>query len=579
MSRPRTPNLRLRLNSVLVGLSLISTMLVARALDIQVVRQTFYQEAGDARILRDVPITAHRGAILDRNGEALAISVPVSSIWVDPRLLLSAKTDRIGELAAQLGRDEAELRTQLAERSERGFYYLARRLPPDRVAPLIALKIPGVFEQSEFKRYYPAGEVAAHLVGFTDLLDKGQEGVERWLDTHLTGMAGIKRVMRDRKGDVIQDVELLKAAEPGRDLELSVDRRLQYLAYRELATAIEVNKANSGSVVVLDSDNGEILAMANVGSFNPNAERGVPTENMRNRAVTDVFEPGSTIKPFIVAAGLESGKFRPETLIETGGGKFNVAGHTVTDVRGFGLIDVTHVITKSSNIGATKIALELDNAQMYDVLRRFGFGAVSGNYFPGERTGFVPEPKTWRPVEKVTMAYGYRMNVTALQLAQAYAAIADGGRIRQPSFLKGMVSEPRPVIDPSIAADLVAMLETVTGPEGTGKAARVAHYRVGGKSGTSRMAGKGGYAQKRYISLFAGMAPISDPRIVVVVVVNDPTGKDYYGGAVSGPVFSKVMDGALRLMNLAPDDPSQVLLYASNEITESAAESVEGLLP
>jgi cell division protein FtsI (penicillin-binding protein 3) len=402
--------------------------------------------------------------------------------------------------------------------------------------------------------------------------------LELAFDTWMTGKPGAKRVIRDRKGRSIEDVDLIAPAEPGRDLHLSLDLRLQYLAWRELKAAIHEHRASSGSVVVLDVQNGEVLAMANWPSFNPNVRQREASANWRNRAVTDVFEPGSVIKTFTIAAALESGKFKPNTPIDTTPGTLPVGRHVVRDVHPYGVLDVTRVLTKSSNVGATKMALSLSNEQLYDVFRRFGFGQVTGSGFPGESPGILPHPRQWREVEKATLSYGYGLSTTALQLAQAHAAIARGGRIQTPSFVKGVTNPDAAVIDPSLAAELMRMLETVTGPQGTALLARVANYRVAGKTGTARKAGAAGY-QSRYVSVFAGLAPVSDPRLVGVVVLHDPSAGAYFGGLTAAPVFGRVMAGALRLLNVPPDDvgsPNLLLTRSFEELREAAAEAVEG---
>jgi cell division protein FtsI (penicillin-binding protein 3) len=544
-------NTRTRLYVVLAVLALASSALVVRAVDLQVVRKDFYQEQGDARYLRDIDIPVSRGTIFDRNGEPLAVSTPVESIWANPSELLE-HADRIGELARATGLDEDSLKERLVERSDKEFYYIKRHLNPDDARAILDLGIPGVASQREFRRYYPSGEVIAHVLGFTNIDDAGQEGLELAFDQWLAGEKGIKRVIRDRLGHEVENVELVREAKPGKDLTTSIDRRIQYLAYRELKAALVEHHASSGSMVILDVPTGEILAMVNQPSFNPNARGNVDPAYRRNRAVTDVVEPGSTMKAFTISAALESGKWKPHTPIDTSPGTYTLYGHTISDVHNKGLIDVTGVITYSSNVGAAKIAATLGRDDMYDVFHRFGFGEVTGCGFPGESPGNLPIAKNWGPVEQATIAYGYGVSVTPLQLAQGYAALANDGRLRSPTFVKGALAQDRAVIDPRIAATLRTMLETVVHPPGGGIKAAITNYRVAGKTGTSRTAIGGGY-QKKYISLFAGMVPASQPRLVGVVVIHDPQGV-YYGALVSAPVFSKVMDGALRLLDVPPDD-------------------------
>ncbi|GMV28407.1 MAG: penicillin-binding protein 3 [Rhodanobacteraceae bacterium] len=550
-TRARPVNLKARLSAVLMLLTLAGTGLVVRAVDLQVLRKDFYQEQGDARYLRDVPIPVSRGAVLDRNGEPLAVSTPVESIWANPRELLQ-HAGRIPELAAALNIDEAVLRQKLDQRADKEFLYLKRHLNPDDALLILERKIPGVNAQREFRRYYPSGEVTAHVLGFTNIDDRGQEGLELAFDEWLAGKPGAKRVIRDRLGHVVEDVELLREPQPGRDLTLSIDRRIQSLAYRELKRALLEHGATSGSIVVLDARNGEILATVNQPSFNPNAVNNGDTSIRRNRALTDVVEPGSTVKAFTIAAGLESGKWKPDTPIDTTPGTMPLAGHVIRDTSNKGLIDVTGVLTRSSNVGATKIALSLSNEHLYDMFKRVGFGESTGSGFPGEAPGVLPPARSWGVVEKATLSYGYGLSVTPLQLAQAYAVLADGGRLRAPTFVKGAQNPERAVIDPALAQTIVTMLETVITPRGTGLRAAVRNYRVAGKTGTSRRAVAGGY-DSRYISTFAGLSPASNPRLVGVVVIHDPKGA-YTGGMVAAPAFSRVMDGALRLLDVPPDN-------------------------
>jgi cell division protein FtsI (penicillin-binding protein 3) len=573
--RTRQPNYRLRLQVIAMVLVLAATGLIGKALAVQVLGKEFYQRQGDARYLRSITIPAYRGMITDRNGEPLAVSTPVASLWADPREVLDEGRQRIPELAEALGIGEEPLMQRLVQRQDKEFVYLKRHISPDEAAEVNDLGIPGVHVQREFRRYYPAGEALAHVIGFTDIDDHGQEGLELAFEDWLTGKAGSKRVLQDRRGHRVEDVDLIQAAQPGKDLALSIDRRIQYLAYRELKAAIAEHGASSGSVVVLDVPTGEVLAMVNQPSYNPNQRDRQRGGTVRNRAVTDVFEPGSTIKPFTVTAALESGKFDGQTMVDTNPGRIEIGTYTVRDVRNFGNIDVTTIITKSSNVGAIKLARSIDAEAHYDVLRRFGFGSISGSGFPGESPGVLPDYRRWREVERAALSYGYGLSVTPLQLATAYTALANGGRMRAPTFVKGGSNPEASVVDPALAQTMLGMLETVTGPTGGARAASIPYYRVGGKTGTSRKAGGGGYQDKRYISLFAGIAPISAPRLVCVVVINDPTGSAYYGGLVSAPVFGRVIGGALRLMDIPPDN--ELLLADARsraEEEDAAAEAV-----
>jgi cell division protein FtsI (penicillin-binding protein 3) len=400
--------------------------------------------------------------------------------------------------------------------------------------------------------------VAAHVVGFTNIDDVGQEGLELTYNDWLQGEAGRKRVIKDRLGRTVEEVELVRESRPGNDLRLTIDRRLQYLAYRELKRTVLMHGARSGSVVMMDLDTGEVLAMVNQPSYNPN-KPGNDSDGLRNRALTDVFEPGSVIKPFAMTAVLENGEFTPGSPVETTPGTLVVSGHTIRDHHNYGLLDLTGVLTKSSNVGVTKLALGLQAEQMWDTYKRYGFGEATGTGFPGESAGVLRNYRRWRRLEQATISYGYGISATALQLAQAYAVIANEGRLRQPTLIQGAVNPPISVVDPRIARQIAAMLETVTGPQGTGKQAGVANYRVAGKTGTSRKASASGYAN-RYVASFAGFAPASDPKLICVVVINDPTGELYYGGDVAAPLFASVVSGALRLMNIPPDDYSALMV-------------------
>jgi cell division protein FtsI (penicillin-binding protein 3) len=460
--------------------------------------------------------------------------------------------------------DPDDMERKLTQRAGKEFVWLRRRLHPDVAAQIKSLDIPGVFLQKEYRRFYPAGEVAAHVVGFTNIDDIGQEGLELAYNDWLGGEAGRKRVIKDRLGRTVEEVELVQEAKPGNDLHLTIDRRLQYLAYSELKRTVLKHGARSGSVVLMDLESSEILAMVNQPSYNPN-QPGSENDGLRNRAVTDVFEPGSVMKPIAMTSVLEAGEIVPTTSVETTPGTLLISGHTIRDHHNYGLLDLTGIITKSSNVGITKLALELPAERMWDTYRRYGFGEATGSGFPGESAGVLRNHRRWRQLEQATISYGYGMNATALQLAQAYAVIANEGRLRQPTLIQGANNPPISVVDPRLARQIAAMLETVTGPDGTGKQARVPNYRIAGKTGTSRKASASGYAS-RYVASFAGFAPASSPRLVCIVVVNDPTGDQYYGGDVAAPLFSSVVSGALRLMNIPPDDYSALLVSTGSDL-------------
>jgi cell division protein FtsI (penicillin-binding protein 3) len=571
--RRQNPNLRLRLYVLAAVLLGGSALLVARAAEMQLLRSEFYQQKGENRFLRDIPIPTSRGMITDRNGEPLAVSTPVASIWANPPELLKTP-ERIPELAAALGLDPGVLRQRIDERAEREFLFLRRHMNPDDAEVVMALGIPGVNSQREFRRFYPTGDIAAHVLGFTNIDDVGQEGLELAFNDWLTGAPGTKRVIRDRKGRTVENVDLVRPAKPGRDLALSIDRRLQHLLYRELKRALEENQAASGTAVITDVATGEVLAMVNLPTYNPNTREGADPSNRRNRAVTDVFEPGSVIKVFTVAAALETGRYQPETLIETSPGYMPLARHTIRDIRNFGTVDLTRLLTKSSNIAAVKLALDMPNEHLHDVLRRFGFGELSGAGFPGESPGVLTSPRRWGVLEKATISYGYGLSTNALQIALAYAALGNGGVMMPATFVRGGAGQGRSVIDPDLARTLVGMLETVTGPEGSATRARVSGYRVAGKTGTSRRSIAGGY-EKRYVSLFAGLVPVSNPRLSMVVVINDPDPAQHFGGLVAAPVFGRAMADALRILDVPPDDVQQ--WYVAAPLTPMPG--IDGELP
>ena len=549
------PSARKRMVLVVSVLTLTSLGLVARAFDLQVVRKQFYQQQGDARFLREVPIAVSRGTIFDRNGEPLAVSTPMVSISAVPSEVLENE-DRIPALAQALGVDAGELQDRLTQRADREFVYLRRQMSPEAAQAVTALNIPGVNSQREYRRYYPSGEVTAHVLGFTNIDDHGQEGLELAFDGWLAGKPGAKRVIRDRMGHIVEDVEQVREPKPGKNLTLSIDRRIQFLAYNELKDTVEKSQADSASMVIIDVQTGEVLAMVNFPTYNPNAVQGSSPSSRRNRSMTDVFEPGSTIKPILMAAALSSGKYTPTSpLIDTTGGHWFYLGHDIHDTHNYGVITPTAVITKSSNVGAARIASTLDNELMYGTYRAFGLGASTDSGFPGEASGYVKPGGSWGLREKAIFGYGYGLNVTVLQLANAYATMADGGVMHAPSFIKGGSEEAKAIIDPKIARELVDMMETTTQPGGTAAPyAWIANYTVAGKTGTAHKASVGGYSKSNYGAAFAGMVPATHPRLAAAVVVDNPRKGSYNGGLVSGPVFAKVMDGALRLLDIPPDN-------------------------
>jgi len=550
----RVVHSRVRSVVLLLAFACGALALEGRILYLQLVDHDFLSSQGDDRHIRTVQMAAHRGPIVDRNGELLAVSTPVDSIWANPAELLPA-LDRIDELAAALRADAAALARRITSNTEREFVYLARHLSPSAAAQVLGLNLPGVYTQREYRRYYPGGEVTGQVLGFTDIDDVGQEGLELAFDYWLTGATGSKRVVRDRFGRIVEDVDLLRAPRAGAQLRTSLDLRLQYLAYRELKRAVTENGAQSGSVVILDPRTGEVLAMVNQPTFNPNnrAQR-VAAEVYRNRAVTDIFEPGSAFKPLTIAAALETGDFDADSVIDTTPGSVQVGAETFEDPRNMGRITLTTLLARSSNVGAVKLALKIEPQQMWGALARFGIGQLTGSSFPGESAGVLRDVAHWRPVGQATQAFGYGLSVTTLQLARAYAAIANNGLLPTVTLLADQDQPPQQrVVSQTTAATLLEMLEVVVSPEGSGFRAAVTNYRVAGKTGTARKAGVGGYSDVRHTSVFAGLAPASDPAIVVVVVIDEPGGEAYYGGDVAAPVFANIVSGSLRALAVSPD--------------------------
>jgi cell division protein FtsI (penicillin-binding protein 3) len=540
---------------VLIAFVLAAGALVARAVQLQVVDNQFLMNQAQARHVRVVEMPAHRGMIVDRNGEPLAVSTPVDSVWANPQQFPAAlPPSQAQALAAALGESVQTIHTQVATHAERQFIYLRRDLNPGQAKRVMAAAVPGVHLQREYRRYYPAGEVAAQVIGFTNIDDVGQTGLELAYNDWLGGQPGAERVIKDRLGRTVQDIERIRSAHPGQTLVTSLDLRVQYLAYRAIKAAVRKQHAKSGSVVVLDAESGHIIAMANAPSFNPNNRADYASALSRNRAVTDTFEPGSSFKPFVMSAALASGRYEPDSLIDTRPGWYTIGRYTIRDERDYGVIDLTQILEKSSNVGASKIALTLKPQRIYSTLVRFGFGASTNCGFPGEAGGSLRNWRDWSTAGQAVLSYGYGVSVTTLQLAEAYAAIADNGMRHRASFIKGTQSAGKRAVSATVAADLRHMLESVVSPEGTAERARVPGYRVAGKTGTALKAENGSYSNDRYTAVFAGMAPASHPRLVTVVVVNQPSNGVYYGGLVSAPVFSRVMAGALRLLDVAPDD-------------------------
>lgn len=554
-----------RLNLVRLSFIVIGLGLLWRLVDIQVINPDFLRNQGDARHLRNVPIVAHRGMILDRHGEPLAISTPVHSVWLNPQAT-DPENPQLDKLATILGLQAKAIRERIYQHPNREFLYLKRRVTPEISEQVRQLAVPGVALQREYKRYYPAGEVSAHVVGFTNIDDIGQEGLELTYEPLLTGVPGLRRMVRDSRGNFVGGGETIRAAKAGENIQLSIDLRLQYLSYNALKNAVEKHGASSGSAVILDVQTGEVLAMVNQPAFNPNNRQGVSSTNLRNRAVTDLFEPGSTVKPFTVVSGLKSGKFDLDSMINTHPGTFRVSGHNIRDFRDYGIINLATSIQKSSNIAVSKIALELEPEQLWQDFASFGMGTDSGAYFPGEAIGSLPDPRSWRTLDRATLAYGYGLATNTLQLARAYTIIGNGGIMRDVTFIKQDKQPPgRRVFSNDLMQTVRDMMELVVLPGGTARRAAVPNYRVAAKTGTVKKATAGGYSDNQYVSLLAGLIPASNPRLAMVITVDNPTGDEYYGGAVAAPVFADVMVGAMRLLNIAPDALPQTQLQVAQQ--------------
>jgi cell division protein FtsI (penicillin-binding protein 3) len=549
------------------GVGVLFVVLLGRSLWLQWMQNDFLQGQGAARFSRAIEVPAHRGRIVDRFGDALAISTPVRSLWVF-RDRIEATPEQLRKLARVLETTPQQLSTRI--RGDGEFAFVAKQLAPETAERALALGITGLNEQNEYRRYYPGGEVTAHVIGFTGDKDAGQEGIELAQQAWLGGAPGSRRVIINRRGDIVEDVAAIRAPQAGRDLVLSVDSRLQYLAFRELQAAVERNKAKAGGLVVVDAKSGEILALANWPTYNPNRRDKIAREKMRNRALTDTFEPGSTMKPFTVAAALEAGKIRPDTVIHTEAGTLTIGPNTIHDAHRAGPLTVEQVIQKSSNVGAAKIALSLPSETLWRMFSEAGFGTAPKTGFPGEVGGRLRPPKTWKPIEQATMSYGHGLSVNLVQLARAYTVFANDGELKPVALFKtdGAVAG-RPVVSSKTAHSVLHMLELATLPGGTAPQAQVAGYRVAGKTGTARKIEGGEYTRK-YVASFVGMAPVSNPRLIIAVMIDEPTSGGYYGGTVAGPVFSSVMGAALRMLGVPTDAPvdNVVLPPPGSEVQE-----------
>jgi cell division protein FtsI (penicillin-binding protein 3) len=552
-------------SAVVLGLVVLGAAgLAARAVELQLVDHGFLAKQGDDRSMRVVKIAAHRGAITDRNGEPLGVSTPVDSIWVNPQEL-NDNIEQLPKLARALKEDQQTLARRITSNLDREFLYLVRHMPPDQALRIKALGVPGIYLLREYRRYYPAGEVSAHVVGFTTVDDKGQEGLELGFEQLLNGEDGAKRVIQDSYGRYVENVESIRASRPGRDLTTSIDLRIQYLAYRELKAAMQEYHAKAGSVIVVDVDTGEVLAMVNQPSYNPNDREQLKAGLYRNRAATDIFEPGSSIKPFIMAAALASGQYRPDSIVDTSPGFIKVGAKVFEDEHNLGAIDLATILAKSSNVGTAKVALSLQPEQIWSTLTALGLGQVTGSSYPGESAGMLSNYEHWRPIGIATMSHGYGLSVTPLQLAHAYATIGAGGLRRPITFerVSGPVAGEQ-VIDPKVAHELVQMMGQVVEKGSTATRASLIGYQVSGKTGTAFKSIAGGYSTDKIMAVFAGLVPASHPKLATVVVIDEPS-RDLQpgailaqGGTVAAPVFATVMSGTLRLMDIPPDDLQNV---------------------
>lgn len=566
----KLPGWRASLLFVLVLLCMVG--LVGRAVYLQGIRDEFLKEKGEQRYSRLIEVSAHRGMITDRNGEPLAVSTPVESVWASPSdiRINDAKEARLNDQQLQqlgqiLDMKASEIKSRLSD-TTRDFVYLKRQIPPEESARVASLNLPGISMQREYRRYYPAGEEFAQMLGFTGQDDNGQEGLELALQKQLAGKVGSQRVIKDRRGHIVEDAGSLTPPKPGRDVALSMDSKIQHLAYRELKLAVQQNQAKAGAIVVLDARDGEVLALANYPSYNPNNHAGVNAQSMRNRAVADEFEPGSTMKPFTIATALEKNKVGINTQINTENGVFTIGNKKIHDTHPEPYLSVSEVIQKSSNVGASKIALMLQPEVLWQTFTDCGFGGHTGSHFPGEVIGRVRDAKSWRPIEQATMSFGHGISVNLLQLARAYTVFADDGELMPISLIK--LDQPLAgarVFSGKTAAELRVMLESVVGPGGTAPLAQVAGYRVAGKTGTAHKL-EGGHYVNRYVASFVGMAPVSKPRLIVAVMIDEPNTREYYGGLVAAPAFSRVVNGALHILNVPNDAPLDNVITAPTEI-------------
>ena len=549
---------------VLAVLMLLFSSLVFRSAWLQVYNQDFLLDEGSQRQLRTIQTPAYRGTIMDRFGTPLAISTPVDSVWVNPQQILLDQPG-LKKVTQLLGINFKQTLNKLKQRANREFVFIKRRVEPE-LAQKAVEGVKGVHLQREYNRFYPAGEVVSHVLGFTDIDNIGREGMERVYQDWLKAKSGQRTILRNRKGEVVENISQVVAARPGKDLQTSIDMRLQYIAYRSLSKAIKHHDAKSGSAVLLDARSGEILAIANWPSYNPNQHKNKSASARRNRAITDVFEPGSTIKPFTLAAALDRNLYNSKSRINTAPGYMKITGYPIRDFRNYGVLDLAGILRKSSNVGASKVAMSMKSEELWRAFTDYGFGEPTGVSFPASSSGYFSDFHDWQPLDHATMAFGYGLSVSTLQLARAYSIFANEGKLRPVSLLK--LDEPQAapqVMKRSTANMVLKMLEQVVGPDGTAQQAAISGYRVAGKTGTAKKNAVGGYLEDTYTSVFAGVVPVSNPRLVMAVMIDEPKVNGYYGGVVAAPVFKEVLSHALRLMNLSPDD-----LAATRQLAKTA---------
>ncbi len=553
---------------VLTLIALLFSGLIARSAYLQVFNQDFLLDEGSQRQLRTIETPAYRGTIMDRFGTPLAVSTPVDSVWVNPKLVLQ-DINGLKKVAKSLGLNFADTVDNLKQRADKEFVYLKRQIKPELASKAVE-GVEGVYIQREYSRFYPAGEVVSHVLGFTDIDNMGREGLELVYQDWLKARAGKRQILRNRKGEVVENISQVEAARAGNDLYTSIDMRLQYITYRSLAKAIKYHDAKSGSAVLLDAKSGEVLAIANLPSYNPNQHKDKSAASRRNRAITDVFEPGSTIKPFTLAAALDKKLYSQDSRINTAPGYMKVTGFPIRDFSNYGVLDLAGILRKSSNVGASKIALSMQPQDLWQAFKNYGFGEHPGVSFPASSSGYFNHYSNWQPLDQATMAFGYGLSVSTLQLARSYSLFANEGRIQDVSLLRrDQPAESTQVMQAATARMVLEMMEEVVGPKGSAKQAAIPGYRVAGKTGTAKKSSAGGYLEDSYVAVFAGVVPVSNPRLVMAVMINEPRQNGYYGGIVAAPVFQEVLSHALRLMNISPDD-----LPGSGEVVRVATRAI-----